>query len=111
MIKNGFDIHSRDIYDRTCLHYAVVFHNIEVMNLCVGAGISVNCVTNCGSTPLIGVCKFYLQTTNSISGTDIIKFLIESGADINHKNNNGDSALSIGLANNNSEVVNLLLVT
>ncbi len=40
---------------------------------------------------------------------EIVKLLLNAGADIDKQNNNGDTALIIAASNNNREIVELLL--
>ena len=51
--------------------------------------------------PLIAACKF--------KNYDIAKLLLEKGADVNAKNDNGETALIIAAQNDHTEIVKLLL--
>lgn len=76
----------RDQYGHTPLHLAAAQNNKKkVEKLVTIYGCKVDCIDNSGCTPLFYAAKF--------QNTDIFKFLIDHGADVNRYNNNSFSPL------------------
>ena len=84
------------------IHTAVVSNNIEAVKHHVLAGTDLNTKDPFGgSSPLISAALF--------GKTDIVKILIEGGADINFINNDGSNALHVAAFFCRPEIVQILL--
>jgi len=125
MVKNGYDINSRDDSGRTSLHYAV--NNKDIAKYLIANGADTNIYDNGGKIPLmyfIDKYRFSKHTINhlinkdtkinkkstfgstllhyiiehkSINSLKNFKLLIKKGADINIKDYEGLDALSIAI--------------
>ena len=77
LIKRGVDIKTKaKIRNVTVLHFAALFNDVEFAKECIQSGISVDAKDMYGVTPLhVAIIKE--------DNLEIVKFLIENGADIN----------------------------
>lgn len=84
LVQNGANVNIKGYYGRTPLHYACSKKrgNRKVIRKLISMGADVNCMDHSGWTPLM------VLTENCL--TDIMKELIDAGADktIKYKNNN-----------------------
>ena len=98
LIRYEADIHATDIYNVSALHKAVADANDECVKLLLENGADPNHREDSGSQPLHNICF----TTHRREAS--IQALIERGADINGKCNNGATSLSwcVGFDNPNS---------
>ena len=78
LIKNGCDIHEKDNYLRTPLHYAVKFKLINYINMLLALGSKVNDQDCNGITPL------HIATINGDYDSTIL--LLSFGANVNSQN-------------------------
>ena len=84
------------------IHTAVFTGNIEVVKQHIAAGSNLNVKDPIGgSSPLISACLF--------GKTEIAKALIEAGADLNFRNNEGSTALHTASFFCRPEIVRMLL--
>ncbi|AXY78583.1 ankyrin repeat domain-containing protein [Paraflavitalea soli] len=84
------------------IHTAVVNGNMEVVKQHLAAGTDINVKDPFGgSSPLISACLF--------GKTDIATLLINAGADLNFRNNDGSTALHTAAFFCRPELVSLLL--
>lgn len=84
------------------IHTAVVNGNVEVLKLHLGAGTDINAKDPFGgSSPLISACLF--------GKTEMAKILIDAGADLNFRNNDGSTPLHTAAFFCRPELVALLL--
>ncbi len=68
-----------------------------------------NARTEIGDIPLIDPVQLSGGSWYQEQVLEIVQILLDKGAEVNVKNNNGDTALTLATKNNNQEVVNLLL--
>ena len=84
LVQNGANVNIKGYYGRTPLHYACSKKrgNRKVIRKLISMGADVNCMDHSGWTPLMVLAENCL--------TDIMKELIDAGADktIKYKNNN-----------------------
>ncbi len=73
------------------LHFACNTGKIETVKKLIEAGCDVNCTYDGGVTPLMSAAG-YSESSKTERQEEIIKILIDNGADITLKNTNGDTA-------------------
>ncbi|XP_066922472.1 ankyrin repeat domain-containing protein 39-like [Clytia hemisphaerica] len=99
---NGTDINSVDSSGYTALHYASRNGHNEIVNLLIGYGACVNCVTKAGKdTPL--------HRAVYVGNLDIVRLLISAGASIRQQNVDGQTSLHKAVQRNHTDVVRYLL--
>lgn len=81
MLAAGADVHERDEFAHTPLH---VTDDIEIAQLLLEAGASVDAINEDGDTPLHSVCS---------SSPEMAEFFISKGADTEALNSYGEIAL------------------
>ncbi|MDR2642496.1 MAG: ankyrin repeat domain-containing protein [Planctomycetaceae bacterium] len=89
LIQNDCSVNDKDINGKTPFHYAVMNTQISldiVKYLCEEAHAEINVRDNLNNTPLISAVQF-------VKKLEIIKYLIERGADVNAVNNNRGNAI------------------
>ena len=107
LLAAGVDVNARDkYYKQTALYEAVVSGSPETVFALLSAGADVNARPdenfNFGETPLIAA---------STKNAEIVKLLIDEGADVNIKNSQGQTALMMAAFwhTNNIDIVKMLL--
>lgn len=95
LVERGADIKGSLIFD------AINGRNPDTVRFVIQAGVQVHNVKLIeGTTPLMwGVLKGY---------TEIVNILIEVGVDAKAKNNRGETALTIAIAENRKDIIDLL---
>lgn len=135
LIAHGADLNSKDIHNSTPLHWAAKVGNAAVVELLLGYGANVNAVNINNQTPLFESSRCHqslvvdlllshnatvnitdnqgwtplLRAFQKSGGDKIVKALVFSGADVNVSNFNGESPLHLAVAQNNIDIVRLLL--
>ena len=126
-------IEARTSLGETPLHYLAVENQLEAVQALVARGAEVNTVSDVGGTPLseaasLGHARMVKYLLSVGAGTslegqtepalneavrsgslEIARVLIESGADVNARNDVGECALHIAAEKNNIEMVRLLV--
>jgi ankyrin repeat protein len=87
-IERGADVKKKDEDGDTALHLACFLGRPEVVAILLEAGCDVNSLGNANQIPLMYACQ------NRVFGERIIPILIEGGADISVKDNEGDTAVN-----------------
>jgi hypothetical protein len=83
------DAHHRDQAGRTPLHYAAVDNKLNDVNALIAAGAEIDAREDTGQyTPLM----FAAQNDDNI---EVVKALVEAGADVNLTNRKGETPLSL----------------
>jgi serine/threonine-protein phosphatase 6 regulatory ankyrin repeat subunit B len=98
LLDSKADVHACDVDGRQPLMYAVV--NVEITKILLASGADVNAPDDGGNTPLMYACA---QTAPPVS----ILGLIAGKADVEVKNERGETALSLANALGRTEYVNL----
>ena len=102
LIAFDADINHKDKDGRTLMHFVAGNGQIEVLEYILSLELDVNVTDNDGLTPL-----FYAAINNS--NVEVLKKLIASGADINHKDKGGWSLLHCAAINEHIEVLEYVL--
>ena len=117
----------------TALHYLAVENQLEAVRTLVEYGAEVNTVNKCGGTPLseaaslgyVDLVRYLLAVgaqihvegqgeptlncgTNS-GNTEIVRMLLNTGADVNIRNDIGETPLHLAAGKDNLELVQLLV--
>jgi ankyrin repeat protein len=77
LIEKSADVNAADENGASVLEQAAGSNNIEVVRFLLAKGAKVNAVDKLGFTPLLAA------TGNGDRNTDLVKLLIEHGADVN----------------------------
>ena len=99
-VKN---VNVRDDKERTALSYAVSGDNISLVSGLLERGADFSLVDIHGRSPLSYI-------TNGENGPSICKRLVSAGADVDHKDNDGDTAMLCNAASGNTRALRALLI-
>lgn len=135
LLENGADVKAQDSSGATALHEALRYGNLEIARMLIAANANLNAADNIGKTPAMVVYpkEKAMETygllaenhadftrkdmfgdtvlhTACMCGTDseVIRFLIEHGAEVNAKNKEGSTPLCIAVQKKNVDVVRVL---
>lgn len=88
---------------RTPLHRALASHEVDVLRALVEAKADVNAVDGKGRTPLLSACMLP-------SSLPMAVYLVEeAGSNVNHTDNDGNTAVHLAASANNQPLLNYLL--
>jgi ankyrin repeat protein len=99
LIESGADLATKDEIGNTVLHVACFQGAVDVVQLLIDAKADVNAQNHNGKTPLM----------NSVKNIEVAKLLIENGADLANKDNDGNTALYLACYESAVDVVKLLI--
>jgi ankyrin repeat protein len=77
----------------TVLHMAGGMGNREMVTILIQAGMNVNACDNYGRTPLYRAASVFLVTKFGFKANDGMTLLVEHGADLYHRDKNGETPL------------------
>ncbi|AXK60187.1 ankyrin repeat domain-containing protein [Candidatus Chromulinivorax destructor] len=123
LIAAGVDVNMKDESEMTPLYFAARANNLEIVGMLIDAGADVNIKDESGFTPLYVAISNSYQDHPSISNPypsaftsvrldnnkEIVKMLIDKGADVNTQTKYRDTALHWAVENNNAEIVKMLM--
>jgi ankyrin repeat protein len=102
LIDKGADVNTMcNIEKRTCLIWAVINHNKNIVQLLIEAGADINIQDRYGDTALI-LASMY-------GSKEIVKLLLKANANVNIQNDNGNTALMYALGYDNIKIIKLLV--
>lgn len=101
LLQNGADIDARDARGRTVLDVAVISRDLSIVKTCIARGASAHngsrilhaAIRLCAASQTAGL-HAPMRTHN---GSEIVDLLLESGAEVNAKDNLGKTALIVAL--------------
>lgn len=99
--RNPKIINAKTKLEESPLHYCVIENRLDLAMELIAIGADVNCVEFSGNSPLMHAIQ--------LSYSEMIDLLILSGADLNIKNNCGETALSIALKRKNKRLFEYLM--
>lgn len=112
LLKYGANVNAMDYYKNTPL-LSVNIHNTDLIRILIDAGADVNyCNEKYKETILVKLGEFseYKSTKLSIiNNLKIVHYVLEKGANINHRNVSGKSILMNAVNNDNYHLVKYLL--
>ena len=125
LLINGADANSADIWGRTALMIAASKNSANIVKLLIDYGSDINKKINeIGWTPLmesVFSCRIITRHTASpyastlgvdtqvLVNTDIVKLLVQSGADLNATNECGMTALMLACVQRTHSIVSILI--
>ena len=103
LITEGADINAANIYGETLLHVAVDLYRPVIVQLLLEAGAAVDIQTRTGDTPL------WRAVNNARGRGEIIKRLIDAGANPYRRNLKGASPIDVAREAGNQGMQHLLI--
>lgn len=127
MYTLGYDLNAEDAMKETPLHYAVADNNLEVVRTLIDLGADVARANGDGTTPLhysqsTECAKILIRANAPIdarglfgctplwnTNPEIVKLVLDSGADINTRDNDGQTILHWATQRNDAPLVKFIL--
>ena len=112
LLEAGANARARDRTGKTPLHYAPKMRDgAVIIPLLVRAGADINARADepAPITPLFCAMENYFEATEKTAAIQIIRIMVQYGADINITDGNGASVLAIAAAHNRPELIKLLI--
>ncbi|RFU79266.1 pfs, nacht and ankyrin domain [Trichoderma arundinaceum] len=104
LIEKGAETSIRDLYGSTVLLYAIENSHFDIISLLIETGAYVDYKDESGQTLL-----FIMQRFVEPEGKLIFQRLIDKGADVNVKNNSGNTALCEAVVHKREDMIKLLI--
>jgi len=102
LVESGDDINVLKSPGCTLLHWACDMGDMESIVYLIEHGADVNCPSTCLNTP------FHFAVWNSETHIDIIKYLLDCGADKDAKNDAGETVVQRARRRNNDFVAQFI---
>jgi len=99
-LERGADIHIRDEFGGTPLHYAAHFGYMDMIEFLVNGGADVNAQDGDGDTPLHEAVR--------AGHVDAVRLLLQNGADVTIRGMGGDTPLEDAVFWGHEEIIGLL---
>ncbi|XP_028622639.1 ankyrin repeat domain-containing protein 26-like [Grammomys surdaster] len=102
MIRLGkHSVHDRDIKQRTALHFACAYGQVEVVSVLLRNNCDIDAVDRNSITPLMKAVQNWKY--------ECVCILLKHGADPNHMDNNGNTSLHYAVSEDNQTLAKCLL--
>lgn len=102
LIKRGIDLDFQDNKGMTALHYCACYGDISTAYLLIQYGAKIDIADDFGNQSL------WYAVFKAQGKDDLVKLLVENGADCGHKNNAGRSPLDFAKQIADIELIDLL---
>jgi ankyrin repeat protein len=112
LLEAGANPRARDRTGKTPLHYAPKMRDgALIIPLLARAGADVNARADepASITPLFCAIENYFEGTDKTAAIQVIRVMVQYGADINVADSNGATVLAIAAAHNRPELIKLLV--
>jgi ankyrin repeat protein len=113
-ILNGMNPNVENEVGWTLLNLAVEHDRKEIVQFLLESGVNINFQSSCGWTPLHQAVDLSIDGTIQTGGaqgdepTDMIKYLLDNGADINLMDSDGRSSIDIAKMYNSKKIIHFL---
>ena len=97
-----------DDISETNFVYCAFMSDRQAVGLYLASGMSPNVRNQFGRTPLIAAAAAEPQSPWYSKNAEIVKLLVDKGADVSAKDSSGDSALKLAAAQNRGQIAQLL---
>jgi ankyrin repeat protein len=98
LLESGANVDAQDEWGNSSLHYAAQEHHIEMASILIERGAKVDIEDHHGNSPL------WRAVFNSRGRGELVTLLLKAGADRNHRNKNGKSAIDLSRSIANYDV-------
>lgn len=109
LIEKGCSVNAMNNMNETPLHIASGLGMAETASLLIERGALLDAVDNAGYTPLTNAIQYYGSSVNSPNKLEMVKLLIEKGADINKKGMWNMTPIQIAAEFTHGDIVNYLI--
>uniref|UniRef100_A0A2C9KYM9 Uncharacterized protein n=1 Tax=Biomphalaria glabrata TaxID=6526 RepID=A0A2C9KYM9_BIOGL len=134
LLDKGADVNQKDCWGLTALHAAAESHKLDFVEVLLKYNVPVNLKSDEGLTPLhlavrdVNTVRFFLENQANVNADDfygdtplslasashgdlweVVRLLIASGSDINHRNTSGMSPVWLAAQNYNTQCLQLLI--
>ena len=106
LVEGGADVNLRGSEGRSALHYSAYYQDIGTVEYLLAHGANVNATDDMGRTPLI--MSLARLDPKLLIDSEVINVLIQNGADPNIKSFDGWAPLTMAIAKNLDDIVELL---
>lgn len=103
LIKNGADV-NLETTDWRPIHYAVFHMDYNIVELLINNKVDVNSMSEFGESPL----HIAVDTVPTQESVEILKLLLDAGADPSVRDDNGNRPIDIAVIYGNKEAIELL---
>ena len=108
LINAGFDVNTKDGYNKTALHIAVEHSNLEIVRFLLDHKAKVNIKSKDKRTPLLMIDESVRDKDDKLV-VEIVRLLIAKGADVNVQDDEKETVLMMAGGEGNLEVTKILL--
>jgi len=103
LLENGADVNATTSGGGTALHEAALNSHSNIVSVLLSKGAKTNLANELGQTPIMLAANCVVPGGSCPERTEIVKMLINAGADVNAKDINGNSVLRSVMSGTNAE--------